>query len=212
MTDGTWPMNNSPRLDLAIMGKIDWPVELGIFLDLDAVLAPDVTANIFCRYLDINAPLQDIGVGTHIFGQVAYVAPVAIGDIAIDGIAFSQHQREKLLAEVILLILLKICEYLRVQDIDTGIDGITEDFAPAWFFQELCNMPILVGDNHTVFEGIGDMGQRESCQRLFLLMIFDNIGQVVIRQGVTANNQEWLCQLFFRVLDAASSTQRHIFP
>src|SRR6185312_14200390 len=108
MTDGAGAMNNGPRLDLAIMREIDWSVELGIFLDLDAVLAPDVPANIFCRYLDIDASLQNIGVGTHVLRQVSHIAPVATGDVAIDRIAFAQHHGEKFLAEVILLIYLEV--------------------------------------------------------------------------------------------------------
>ncbi len=71
-------------------------------------------------------------------------------------------------------------------------------------------MPVFVGNDNPEFQRIGDVRQRYRRQRLLLLVIFDDLGQVIIRQGIAADDQKWLGQLLFRVLDAASRAKRHV--
>src|SRR5207248_4926253 len=96
--NGAWPMNNGSRPDLAVVRQVDWPIQLGIFGNFNTLFAPDVAADVFRGNFNINASLQHISIGTHVFGQVANITPVAVGNTSINWIAFSQHHREKFLA------------------------------------------------------------------------------------------------------------------
>src|SRR6266700_382694 len=130
-TNDARPMNNSSTLDLAIMGEVDWSVDLGLFRNFDTLFAPDVISNILASDLCLDFALQDICIGSHVFWQISHITPVAtFSDVAVDGITISQHHGEQFLAEVELLVFLKVRENLGVEDVDTGINGIAEHFTP----------------------------------------------------------------------------------
>src|SRR5207248_9431699 len=134
--------------------QVDWPVPWGSS-NLNPFFTPDIATSVLCREFYFNPPMQDISIGSHIFSQVAHIAPVAsIRDIPIERVTFSQHHGEKFLAEVKLLVFLKVRENLRVQDVNACVDSVTENLTPARLLKELCDMAFLVGDNHPVLQRI----------------------------------------------------------
>ncbi len=91
LADGAGAVNDAARPDLAILRQVDGAIELRFRVDLHPFLTPDVAANILRRYFDIDAPLQGIRVGAHVLAEVAHIAPVAVRDVAVDGVALAQH-------------------------------------------------------------------------------------------------------------------------
>ena len=106
-------VDDDAALDLAVVAQEDRAEELRIRRDLDAILGPDAAAEIGAGQLDIDLPLQHIGVGAHVFGEVADIAPVAFGGEAVDRITLLQHHGEELLAEVEGLVALEVAEDTR---------------------------------------------------------------------------------------------------
>ena len=205
-------MDDDAALDLAVVAQEDGTVELRIGRDLDAIFGPDAAAEIGAGQLDFDLTLQHIGVGAHVFGEVADIAPVALGDVAVDRVALLQHHGEEILAEVERFVALEIAEdNLGIQHVDAGVDGVAEDFTPAGLFQELGDVALVVGDDDAVFERIGDMGEGERRHRLALGVKVDNLGEVEIGEGVAADDEKRLVQQFFGILDAARGAQRHFF-
>ena len=142
------------------MRQVNRTIELGILINLHSLFAPDVFANVLCWNLKFDNTLQRISVCTHILAQVSDIAPIAICYISVNRITFFKHVWEKFLAEVVLYILLKVGENLRIQDVDACVNCITKDLSPAWFLQELSDVPLFIRDNDTIFQWVRDMGER----------------------------------------------------
>src|SRR5205814_3378639 len=150
-------MNNATSFYLAIVRQVNRTIELGILINLYSLFAPDVFADVLCWNLKFDNTLQRFSVCTHILAQVSNVTPIAISYISVNWIAFFKHVWEKFLAEVVLYILLKVRENLRIQDVDTCVNCIAKDLAPAWFLQELGDVSLFVRDNNTIFQWIRNM-------------------------------------------------------
>ena len=116
------------------MPQVDWSVDLRLFSNFDTVFAPDVISDILASNFCLYFALQDICIGSHVFCQIAHITPVAtFSNITVDGVTISQHHGEQFLAEVELLVFLKVRENLGVENVDTGINGIAEHFSPTRF-------------------------------------------------------------------------------
>ena len=158
----------------------------------------------------LHAAFQHVAGGAGILLQVADIAPVALGDIAVDRVAVAHQDREEVLAEVEGLRGGSVVEHFRLQHVDAGVDGIAEHLAPAGLLQELADRAVVVGDHHAVFERIGDAGQGEGGHRAALLWYSMIAVRSIVGQRVAADHQEGLGEQVLGLLDAAGGAERHI--
>src|SRR5215469_5781163 len=124
-------MDDDAILDLDIITKEDRAKDLRARRDIYTLANPDAAANILARHRNPDDTLQDIRVRAHILGKVPNIAPVALSDVAKDRVALLEHHRKEFLAEVERLVLLKVAEDLGIENVDTCVDRIAEDLAPA---------------------------------------------------------------------------------
>src|SRR5262249_24614696 len=143
-SDGARAVDHHVILDLGIVAQPDGAEDLRVRRDLHAVLCPDAAAQIGAGQLDVDAALQHVGVGTHVLGEVADVAPVAAGDVTKDRVALLEHVWEDILTEVSGFVLLDVVEDDRIEQIDARIDGVAEDLAPTRLLEELVDAAVIV--------------------------------------------------------------------
>src|SRR5690606_23844263 len=113
--------------------------DVHVFAHPDA--AADVTAN---RLGEFDLAIKHIGVGPAVLFDVAHVAPIAFGNVPIDGLAYLDHAREKLGRKVIGLACRNQVQNFRFEHINAGIDRVGDDLAPTRLLLKLGNAPFGV--------------------------------------------------------------------
>src|ERR671931_397519 len=68
--------------------------------------------------------------------EVADVLPVAVADVAVDRPAHLEQQREELLREVVRPVGRHVPQDLRLEDVDPGVDRVTEHLPPRRLLEE----------------------------------------------------------------------------
>ena len=138
----------------------------------------------------------------------ADVLPVALGDIAVDRLAFLHQLREDVTGPVDRHIGLDVVEDLRLHDVDAGVDGVREDLAPGGLLQEALDLAVLVDDGDAELERIGDPRQADRDEGALFLVEPDQIGEIEVGEGVTGDDEEGVVlEGFLGVLHAARGTE-----
>src|SRR5262249_1806653 len=192
VTDGAGAVYQHTALDLAVMAQENGAKDLSVRGNLDAVLGPHAAAQVRTADLYVDATLQHIGIRTHVFGEIANIAPVALANVAKERIALFQHVGEELLAEVKGFVLLEVAEDLGIKDIDAGVNGVAEDLTPARLLQELADALLLVGDDDAIFKRVGHAGEHQGSHRPALGVERNDVAKVEVSKRVAADDQEWL--------------------
>ena len=96
--------------------------------------------------------------GFSILLEVADVAPIAFGYVAVERHFSPQHFREQVFGKVKRLIGWDQVQDIRLQDIDAGVDGVRKHFAPTRLLQELHDRSVVVGDHDTKLQRVWDGG------------------------------------------------------
>ncbi len=87
-----------------------------------------------------------------VLGEIAYVAPVALGDMAVERAARSQERGEQLLAEIVRPAGRDDTQHGGVENVDAGIDRVAEDLAPGRLLEKANDPSVLVRDDDAVGE------------------------------------------------------------
>ena len=158
-----------------------------------------------------DSAVQRVPMYAQVGRRVAHVAPVALGDAAVERLAVAQHGGEELMPKIAGLPLRDAGEHLRLQNIHAGIDQIGINIAAPGLFMESGNASVAVGHDHAVFlrRMRSDQQQRGFCTVRFV----EGYGgaQVEITHAIAGEHDEALIQKIARLADAASGAQRRAF-
>lgn len=142
----------------------------------------------------------------------ADVLPVALGDIAVDRLAFLHELREDVTGPVDGLVRLNVVEYLGLHHIDARIHGVGENLPPRRLLQEPLDLSLFIDNGDAEFEGIGHAGQAHRDECALLLVEIDEISQIEVGEGITRDDQEGIVlESFLGILDAARGTEGLLF-
>ena len=122
--------------------------------------------------------------GRHVAVEVPDVGPVPIGDVAVDGQALVEEQREKVLGEVDVGTVRDEVQHLPFQEVDPGIDRVAEDVSPPRFLQESLHAPLFVRDDDPVLERVLHLLQRHGHGGAPRLVKSNELGQVDVGERV----------------------------
>src|SRR5262249_9803642 len=81
-------------LHLGVVADVERPPEYGIGMYLGALGDPDAGGDLEAVDVDVDLALQDVGLRLHVALVGADVLPVALGDIAVDRLAFLHELRK----------------------------------------------------------------------------------------------------------------------
>ena len=205
--DGVLP-DFGAGLDLRVVADVQRATENGIGVHLRTLGHPHARGELEPVDLDVDLALEDVGLGLHIALVGTDVLPVALGDIAVDRLAFLHQLRKDVTGPVHRYVGLDIVEDLGLHDIDARIHGVREDLAPGRLLQEPLDLALFVDDGDTEFERIGHTRQTDGDQRALFLVEVDELGEVEVGQGITGDDKESIVlQRLFGVLDASGGTE-----
>ena len=158
------------RFDLRVVPDVKGTPEHGVRVDLGAFRDPYTGRDLEAVDLDVDLALQHVGLRLDVALVRADVLPVALGDIAVDRLAFLHELGEDVTGPVDGLVRLDIVEYLGLHHIDARVDGVGEDLPPGGLLQEALDLPLFVDNGDAEFERIGHAGQahRDECALLLV--------------------------------------------
>src|SRR5207245_10148495 len=133
------------RPDLDALTQEDRRGESSGLVDVDIAGGPHAGEELLTEVRTFDLPTEEVGVRARVFGDGPDVGPVAVGDVAKEGLAFAEEAREEVLAEIEDLADRETLEDARLDDVDTRVDRVAEDLAPRWFPQQLGGPPVLAG-------------------------------------------------------------------
>ena len=122
--------------------------------------------------------------------RVTDITPISLGITCHQVYAFLHQMGEKVFGKIIILMFGDMVEYLRFNDIDTGIDRITEDFTPTRFFKEFFNFSLFIGDHNAKLQRIVNRCQGNGQFGFFLSMIIKDLLEIKVGHQVTADNNK----------------------
>jgi len=204
-------VDDDPALDLDPVAEKDGAVQLGIRGDVHILAAPERRAPLGAQGLHPHAPLEQIVRSAHVLGEVADVAPVAAGDVAVHRVAAPHQEREEILGKVKVHARLEMAEDLGLQHIDAGVHRIGDDLAPGGLFLELGDAALVVQDDDAVLERVGHAVEGQGGQRPLLAVVLDHRAEVDVGHGVPADHEEGIVQQRLGLLDAAGGAERGLF-
>ncbi|OPZ83985.1 MAG: hypothetical protein BWY75_02862 [bacterium ADurb.Bin425] len=102
--------------------------------------------------------------------QVADVAPVAVGHIAVHRLIAQKQEGEKIIREILFTAHNYIEHHFGLKYVSAGIDCIRKNFRSAWFFHKALNASFVVGNDDAVFEGVLDSFENQGGFRFLLFM------------------------------------------
>ena len=158
--------------------------------------------------LDVDLALEHVGLGLHIALVRADVLPVALGDVAVDRLAFLHQLREDVAGPVDGGVGLDVVEDLGLHHVDAGVHRVGEDLAPGRLLQEALDLAFFVHDGDAEFQRVRDPGQADRDQCALFLVEVDQVGEVEVGEGVTGDDQEGIVlQRLLGVLHASGGTE-----
>jgi hypothetical protein len=128
--------------------------------------------------------------------------------VAEQAFSGSQGRGKRLAGEVDRLPLGNKFENLRLQHIDPGVDGVTEDLAPCGLLQESLDRAVFVGDDDAELEGVLDSLEGQRGQATAGLVELQDGTQIDIGKYIAADHQEPLVQLVFGIPHRAGRPER----
>src|SRR5437773_3973465 len=99
-------------------------------VDVDLACSPHAGHELLPQSVDADAAAQEIRVRACVLLDRPDIGPVAVGDVAEEGLAVGEEPREEILAEIEDLADIEPFEHPRLDDVDARVDGVAEDLAP----------------------------------------------------------------------------------
>src|SRR5438552_6878355 len=154
LVDDDGAVDERARLDLGVAADVHGAVDADVDAELHPLPHPDVAVPA-AGDLAAHPALERVPVRLQVGLDGADVAPVALGDDSVEGIAFAQHRREDVLGPVVRHPRLDVVEYRWLDDVDAGVGLIAEDLTPRGLLEEAAHRAVRLGDHHPVLEGVG---------------------------------------------------------
>ena len=123
---------------------------------------------------------------------ISNIPPVTVSISGDQFYTFFHKQRKEIFGKVKVVSFGDIVKNFRLYNIDTGIDRITENFSPAWFFQKFFYFTFFVGDHHTKLKRVFYRSQSNCKFRFFLLVIVEYFLKIKICHQVTTDDDKVL--------------------
>ena len=155
--------------------------------------------------MNLDEVVQRIQMRFLVLIQIADIAPISFGDVAVQSHVLFEHERKEILAEVVIFMKWNELKDLRFNDIDTGVDGVAEHFAPRRLFEKSRDLSLLVCNHDTILQRILRPCKDERGFCFFLFMKLNGFSQVKIRQHVAADDHEPFIQKIGCIADTAGS-------
>ena len=195
--------------DLGVVTDVERSAQHRVGVHLGAFGDPDARGDLEAVDVDVDLALEHVGLRLHIALVRTDVLPVALGDIAVDRLAFLHELREDVAGPVDGDVGLDVVEDLGLHDVDARIDGVGEDLAPGGLLQEALDLALLVDDRDAEFQRVGHAGQADRDQCALLLVESDQVGEVEVGESVTGDDEEGVVlECFLGVLHASCGTER----
>ena len=163
------------------------------------------------RNLDVDPPFERVPIGLVIGLDIADVTPVARRQVPVERHGVGQHLGEDIAAPVHHRRRRQQIEHFRFDDVNAGVHLIGKHLAPGWLLEEAFDRPVRVGDHHPELQWVRHGGEDDGRGRAFLAVIAHDPTQVDVGQGVAADDDEGLGQVFLRILHAAGGAEWGVF-
>ncbi len=208
--DGRVGPEHRVLVDGAVLPDEGRTPEPGRGVDRRPLAEPHAGLQLEARDVHLDLAVEDVLVGLEVGRRGADVLPVAVGHVAEDRPARLEHGREDLGREVDGAALGDEIEDLGLEDVDTGVDGVAEDLAPARLLQEALDAPVLTGDDDAELERVLHRAQGQRGQGVVLLVELQHGGEVDVGQHVARNHQEALRELVAGVAHRTGRAERRL--
>ena len=142
------------RVEPAVVPDERGPLDRLDVVELHALPHPDVAAQPDARDLELHALVERVEVRLAVLLEVPDVLPVAVHDVAVDGPALLEQEREQLLGEVVRRPLGNVAEHLGLDHVDAGVDRVGEHLRPGRLLEEALDAAVLVGDDDAELERV----------------------------------------------------------
>ncbi len=127
--------------------------------------------------------------------DIAYIAPVAVSHVPEQGLPLPEQEREEVARKIEVLPRRYELKHFWLEDVDSGVYGVGEHLRPARLFQETLNATALVGDDHTIFQGIIYLGEQDGGDGALPSVEFQRLREVEIGQEVAGDHYESLVEV-----------------
>ncbi len=208
IADADRPIDEDPRLELALVADVRRAVDAHVISDLDVLADPHVAVAALARDLDVDPSFERVPVRLVVGLDVADVAPVARKQESIERHGVGQHLGEDGAAPVHHG---QHVEHLRFDDVNPRVDLVGEDLTPGWLLEEAVDGAIGVGDHDAVLERVWHRGQHDGGRGALLLVVLHHLRQINVGEGVATDDDEGFVQKLLGILDAARGAQRRVF-
>ncbi len=141
-------------------------------------------------HAEVNTSTHDIFMCFPVTVRVSDISPIPLC-IAGDQFNTFFHQcRKKIFCKIEIFTFRDIFKNLRLYNIDTSIDRITENFSPTRFLQEFFYCTFWIGNHYSKFQRIFNRSQRNGKFRFFFFVIIENLLKIKICHQVTTDNDK----------------------
>ena len=196
--------------DLHALPEVDGAEEERARIHLDVTAGEDAGLDLGADRADRDAPAEDVRVGARVLADRAHVGPIALGDVAVEGLALREELREEVPAEVEARPDRVAPEDARLDDVDAGIDGVREDLAPGRLLEELRDAAALVRDDDAVLERVGHAVERERDRRALRLVERDHLREVDVGERVAGDDEERVTERVADLAHRAAGAERRL--
>ena len=200
-------MDDHAALDLDLVTQENRTIKLGIRGNLDVFAYPHIAADVPTQILSLDAMVEHVPASAHVFTNIPHIGPIATSHVAVQGATRFQQLRKDVLAPICGHTLLYEVQHRGIDHIDAGVHRIRDHFAPRWFFKELGDSAVGIGDDYAIFQGVGYAIESQGGLGAFCLVVGDNLLQVDVGHGVAADDEERLIEKFLGILDTTRRTQ-----
>lgn len=193
--------------DLGVVADVQRTTEHGVRMDLGTFGDPHSGRDLESVDLDVDLAFEHV-VRLDVALVRPDVLPVALGDIAVDRLAFLHELGEDITGPVDRDIGLDIVEYLGLHDVDARVHRVGENLAPGGLLEEALDLALFVDDGDAEFKRVGNASQADRDERALFLVEIDEVGEVEIGQSVTGDhNESVVLECFLCVLHAAGCAE-----
>src|SRR5579863_1240810 len=175
VADARWAFDRRPRSHGDAVSETNGANDGRTGVDPAVSTRPHAGRNLGSGTRGCNRPGKRVVVCLLVLLQISDVGPIIRDHVPAEALAFAQHARKEILREVVVLPGFHVVEDLRLQHIDSGVDGIRKDFSPRRFFHETRDAAVVVGYHDAELERIAHTPQRDR--------------RIVLRRAVRGNQR-----------------------
>ena len=196
--------------DAAVVADHDGLVDARLGAELDVGADPATVAELETVDTDLHPPVEHVGVRPAVRLERADVLPVALGDVAVQGVAVVEQLGEHVAREVDHLAVGDVVEHRRLEHVDARVDGVGEHLAPRRLLEEPLDGAVGLGDDDAELERVLDVLERDRRRRAGVAVRLHERGEVDVGEHVTRDHEERVVELVDGVADRPRGAERRI--